>query len=342
MDTFVSVIIPVYNAGRYLDDCLGSIISSSVFDELEVILVDDGSKDGSGFICDRFSQKNENIITFHVENGGVSNARNFGVAKACGEYVTFCDADDYYVNGILSKAVASLRENKADLLFYDFVNEQQGNAVVRLPFEENAVLSKESVSELFKFVLKNEGFNSVWNKFFKKEILEQNDISFTPGQKHGEDRDFVLEFLSFCKTACYLPEAGYFYRYVRTSAVNKKRTDYFDNVYNEMKFKLKAASGFDVPFHEAERLIKETVVERIISSTFASSENGTKSFLEALEALYKNCELLGILREYKSMDFHNPAYKRVAALLCSKKTLRCRFYIRFLKLKEQIFKLIKG
>lgn len=342
MDTFVSVIIPVYNADRYLEDCLGSIISSSAFNELEVILVDDGSTDGSGLICDEYSGRYANVKVFHVENGGVSNARNFGVAKACGEYVTFCDADDYYVNGILSKAVASLRENRADLLFFDFVNEQQASAVVRLPFEENAVLSEESVSELFKYMLKNEGFNSVCNKFFRKETLEQNNVSFTPGQKHGEDRDFVLEFLSFCKTAYYLPEAGYFYRYVRTSAVNKKRTDYFDNVFNEMNFKLKVASGFDVPFHEAERLIKETAVERIISSAFASSENGTKSFSKALEALYKNYVLFGILREYKSMDFHNPAYKRVAELLCDKKTLRCRFYIRFLKLKEQIFKLIKG
>ncbi len=342
MNCKLSVIIPVYNAEKYLEECLNSIISSSAFDDLEVLLIDDGSKDNSGAICDIFSQKYENIKTFHIENGGVSNARNSGVAKTCGEYVTFCDADDYYVNGILFQAVASLRENKTDLLFFDFVNEQQGSTVVRLPFEENAVLSKESVSELFKYMLKNEGFNSVWNKIFKKDLLEQNNITFTPGQKHGEDRDFVLRYLSVCKTAYYLPEAGYFYRYVKNSAVNKKRTDYFDNIYNEIDFKLIIASKFDIPFSEVEQIIKENVVNRIISNTFAAAENGEKSFSVSLKSLYENKKLFGILCEYKNIVFYNSAYKKVADFLCSKKTLRCWYYIRFLKLKEHIYKLIKG
>ena len=172
--------------------------------------------------------------------------------------------------------------------------------------------------------------------------MEQNNITFTPDQRYGEDRDFVLRYLSVCKTAYYLPEAGYFYRYVKNSAVNKKRTDYFDNIYNEIDFKLIIASKFDIIFSEAEKLIIENAVNRIISNTFAAAENGEKSFSVSLKSLYENKKLFGILCEYKNIVFYNSAYKKLSDFLCSKKTLRCWYYIRFLKLKEHIYKLIKG
>ena len=340
MNTELSVIIPVYNAEKYLEECLNSIISSSAFDELEVLLIDDGSKDNSGAICDIFSQKYENIKTFHIENGGVSNARNFGVAKACGEYVTFCDADDYYINDILSEIIKLLKANEIDLLFYDLLYELSNVSRISYPFKKRVKIFE--LEELFIFMIKNEHFNSSCNKIFKTDVLKQARIIFTPGQKHGEDRDFVLRYLSVCKTAYYLPEAGYFYRYVKNSAVNKKRTDYFDNIYHEIDFKLIIASKFDINFSEAEKLIIENAVNRIISNTFAASENGEKSFSVSLKSLYENKKLFGILCEYKNIVFYNSAYKKVADFLCSKKTLRCWYYIRFLKLKEHIYKLIKG
>ena len=342
MKAFVSVIIPVFNAEKYLEECIESIISSTVFNGIEVILVDDGSRDSSGSICDSFSQKYENIRSFHIENGGVSNARNFGISKACGEYIAFCDADDCYVNDILHKSVLKLKEYGTDLIFFDFINEQRNNSVFRLPFSCNLVLTKKTITDVFEYTLKNEGFNSVWNKLFKRDLIEQNEISFTPGQKHGEDRDFVIKFLSVCNTAFYLPEAGYFYRYVKTSAVNKKRTDYFDNIYDEVVFKLDMASKFNISFSEAEKLIKENAVKRIVSSAFTAAENGAKSFSVSLELLYESKELFRILCEHRDVIFDNDAYKKVAEFLCNKKTLYCWCYIRFLKLKEQIYKLIKG
>ncbi len=342
MNAFVSVIIPVYNAEKYLCECLESIISSSAFSELEVLLVDDGSKDNSGRICDSFSQKHENIKVFHIENGGVSNARNVGIGYANGEYITFCDADDYYVNNILHKAAFKLKDNSTDLMFFDFINEQQNNSIVRLPFIGNTVLRKKSISDIFEYTLKNESFNSAWNKFFKRQILQQSGIIFTPGQKHGEDRDFVIKFLSVCETAYYLPEAGYFYRLVETSAVNKKRTDYFDNIYNEVVFKLDMISKFNIDFSEAEKLIKENATKRIVSSTFVAAENGAKCFSFSLKSLYENEELFEIMCKYKNAVFYNFASKKIVEFLCSKKILWCWLYIRFFKFKEQIYKLIKG
>ena len=107
-------------------------------------------------------------------------------------------------------------------------------------------------------------------------------------------------------------------------------------------FKLDMTSKFDITFSEAEKLIIENAVNRIISNTFAAAENGEKSFSVSLKSLYENEKLFGILCEYKNIVFYNSAYKKVADFLCSKKTLNCWCYIRFLKLKEQIFKFIKG
>ena len=340
MNAFISVIIPVYNAEKYLEESVRSVISSSVFNELEVLLIDDGSKDNSGAICDRFSQKYENIRTIHMENSGVSNARNVGLKEACGEFVAFCDADDYYINDILSKAFWTLKEHQTDLLFYDFVNEQQNNSTARLPFPQCKVLEQPEINEAFKYMLKNEGFNSVWNKFFKRQTVLNNGITFTVGQKYGEDRDFVLKFLSVCKTAYYLPETGYFYRYVKTGAVNKKRTDYFDNIYDEVEFKLDISKEFDIPFLQAEQLIKESAVTRIVSGTFSAAENGMKLFFQSLRTLYKNDKLFAILREYKNIKFNNFAYEKVAYYLRNKKSSACWLYIVFLKLKEYVYKLI--
>ena len=341
MNYSVSVIIPVYNAEEYLEECIKSIVSSSVFSNIEVILIDDGSKDKSGKICDSFSEKYENIKTYHIENGGVSNARNFGLNKSDGEYVTFCDADDYYINGILEKALIALRDNKPDLLFYDFLYEQEKDLTVRYPFLKNITLkNRDDIAEIFMFMIRDESLNSVWNKFFKRTVLSDNILSFKLGQKYGEDRDFVLSFLSVCKTAFYLPEVGYFYRYVKTSAVNKSRTDYFDNIYNEVIFKSEMSKNFDLDAKEAERCIEEKALHQIISRTFAASMNDFSSFKASLYKLFENEFLMKILYSSRDASFQNFAYEKIFYYLLSKKVFFCWCFIKWLKFKEQIYKLI--
>ncbi|MBQ8783400.1 MAG: glycosyltransferase [Clostridia bacterium] len=336
----VSVIIPVYNAQEYLKECINSIIKSSVFNKTEVLLIDDGSKDSSGEICDSFSAKHENIKTFHIANGGVSNARNLGLDKACGEYVTFCDSDDYYINGILEKVLLTL-ESKPDLLFYDYLYEQEKVLKVSYPFPERAMFSgKKDIAQFFKFMLKDESFNSSCNKFFKYSVIRDNNLKFQIGQKHGEDRDFVIKFLSVCQSAFYLPETGYFYRYVKSSAVNKSRTDYFDNVYNELIFKREMSKKFDLDDREAEKCIEEKALHQIISCTFAASENDFSSFKASLHKLFENDFLMKILNSNCNASLQNSAYKKIHGYLLSKQVFLCWSFIKGLKLKERIYKLI--
>ncbi len=339
----ISVIIPVYNAELYIKDCLDSMVSSNAFDKLEIVIVDDGSKDGSGKICDSYSDRYSNIKTYHIENGGVSNARNIGLKNSSGKFITFCDADDYYTDDVLVKAVSVLEKDNPDLLFYDFQYEQEDySKTINYPFDKSVILSKQYIrSEIALFMIENVSFNSCCNKFFRKSVLTENDICFKQGQKHGEDRDFVLKFLLECENAYYLPVNGYFYRYVKQSAVNKFRCDYFDNIYNEYVFRMGIYQKFDIPMEEVERLSKKSVSQQIISCTFFSGNSyNFKNFKSILKTLFDNKILMDILKEnYSSAEFSD-SYKKVAKFLIDKKTTETYSFIKCSALKEKIYKIV--
>lgn len=332
MNCKLSVIIPVYNAEKYLAECLNSIISSSVFGELEVLLIDDGSQDNSGNICDSFSEKYKNIKTFHIENGGVSNARNIALEYATGEYITFCDADDYYVNDILKNALDKLQETNVDILFFEYFKEKKDGSRVKVkyPFKTDVILTDGYNTELFRFMLGETRLNSIWNKVLKKEVIAKNNILFNKEQRRGEDRDYVIRFLSNCKSAYYLSEVGYFYRYVKTSIVNKPQTDYYDNVHFAYKFKVKMAPEFNVMSDELEEILEPAIVKQIVSRTFSSGEYDFSCFSVSMKSLFNNEELMEIVRHTKKIKSGNPAYKMVRAAILTKNVSVCWLVIKAL------------
>lgn len=344
MEYDISVIIPVYNEQLHLNECVESIISSKVFPTTEVILVDDGSVDGSAEICDSYSGKYENIITFHISNGGVSNARNTGLDNCHGEYVTFCDSDDYYVSDILSDAFDVITKDKPDLVFYDFVYEQEHSCdIVSFPFYKNVILNSSYLrADVPEFMLKNHSFNSSCNKFFKNVIINENNIRFKKGQKHGEDRDFVLQFLLNCNSGYYLAKEGYFYRYVKQSAVNKSRTDYFCNIYNDYATKTELYKDFKIPSEKVADLSEASAAQGIVSCTFSAEKSCSFSgFSKSLDTLYKNETLMKILSDYYNKGlFSDESYKKIAELLLKQNTVYVFAFIKGLKLKESLYRLI--
>ena len=343
MSCKISVIIPVYNAEKYLEESVNSVISSSVFNELEVLLIDDGSKDNSGAICDRLSQNYENIRTFHIENGGVSNARNVALSQAKGEYITFCDADDYYINDILSVALKKLDEADSDLLFYEYLNENEDKSCSRVmyPFKNNTVLKEPCNSDFFRFMLSETRFNSLWNKIFKKEVITKNSILFNKEQRRGGDRDFVVRFLAACKTAFYIPEAGYFYRYVKTSIVNKPRTDHFDNIHTAYRLKVEMAPLFNVMPEELRAVLEPAIVKQIISRAFSSAEYDFKHFSVTMTRLFDNEELMGIVQRNDKIKFKNFAYKIIQRAILKKNLSACWTIIKTISVASKLVRKIK-
>ncbi|CAD0142205.1 glycosyltransferase family 2 protein [Streptococcus thermophilus] len=163
-----SVIIPVYNVEKYIDRCLKSIISQN-YDDLEIIVVDNGSTDSSGSICDTYANEHSNISVYHIENHGVGSARNFGLSKARGEFIYFVDSDDYLVGNLFAEFEDKLTPD-LDLLVFSYYNsfEQEMTEKNRtkniLPY--NGSYDKYDFSKIFKDLFLSDMLYTVWNKFY--------------------------------------------------------------------------------------------------------------------------------------------------------------------------------
>ncbi|MGT2885453.1 glycosyltransferase family 2 protein [Streptococcus macedonicus] len=175
-----SVIIPVYNVEKYIDRCLKSIISQN-YDDLEIIVVDNGSTDSSGSICDTYANKHSNISVHHIENHGVGSARNFGLSKARGEFIYFVDSDDYLVGNLFAEFEDKLTPD-LDLLVFSYYNsfEQEMTEKNRtkkiLPY--NGSYDKYDFSKIFKDLFLSDMLYTVWNKIYRREFLLENNLSF--------------------------------------------------------------------------------------------------------------------------------------------------------------------
>ena len=208
----VSIIVPVYNAEKYLNRCIDSILSQTMTD-FELLLIDDGSKDDSGRICDEYSEKDTRVRVFHKSNGGVSSARNLGLDNARGEWITFCDADDVVLPSWLSNFI----DNASDSVDYVV----QGFLVDKtiLEADDDQSLNSKIISFSFEgtvkdgvlLMSKNTMLGYVWCKLFKHSIIKQFNISFNELYNYQEDMIFNLSYLQHCKRMRSIDDVGYFY-----------------------------------------------------------------------------------------------------------------------------------
>lgn len=210
---FLSIIIPVYNAELSLARCVESILRQN-FNDIEVLLIDDGSTDSSLQICKEFVSKDSRVKIFEKENGGVSSARNLGIEKACGEWITFVDSDDS-----LEKSWLPAYEiyEACDMIMqgFTFIDEHLD--------KKECYLSPESFSDngILQFYIKYRNYDYLplrvpWNKFFRRNIIKDNSIRFKENISCGEDRVFNLTYMRYVKKIKVIDNVGYIY--VRTSS----------------------------------------------------------------------------------------------------------------------------
>lgn len=217
----VSIIVPVYQAEKYIRQCIESILAQT-FTDFELILVDDGSKDNSGKICDEYADKDKRVRVIHKKNSGVANARNNGTANATGEYICFVDADDWIDNTMLEHCVSCIKDNGADILRHGHIVElwKDGKCIneekISTPDFEKS-LTHSQITEKMELFWQNCS-NYVWNYFFKRKVLE--NIKF-PDITVSEDHIFVLEALQKCKKICFLSEEPYHYGMRMGSSANR-------------------------------------------------------------------------------------------------------------------------
>lgn len=200
----ISVIVPIYNAEKYLHRCIKRILTQD-YTELELLLIDDGSTDNSGTICDEYAIKDNRIRVFHKENGGVSSARNWGLDKAIGEYIMFVDSDDYMLSGMLEVMLSTLKAKSADLVVCGTTETGGGywRPIADVDYSIN------QLKENFVSLLHTELLSPPWNKIYKKEIIGSNrfceDISF------GEDLLFNIQYLEKCENISLIKESPFYH-----------------------------------------------------------------------------------------------------------------------------------
>ncbi len=206
----ISIIIPVYNTEKYLRKCLDSIINQT-FIELEIILINDGSTDLSGVICEEYSRIDERIIVLHQENGGVSSARNRGLSIANGKYIGFVDPDDWVEPDMYERLHQLMTEHQTDIAACGAALESSEGK--RLNPVSDLNLTKYNHIEALDTILDTEGFQGyVCNKLFSSDIIKSKPaILFDTEIHYGEDLLFCCEIIQKCKAIIYDPKPRYHY-----------------------------------------------------------------------------------------------------------------------------------
>lgn len=223
--TKISVIIPVYNTERFLPQCIDSILSQT-FVFFELLLIDDGSTDTSGLVCDEYARKDKRIKVFHKENEGVSLARNFGLDHAKGEYVCFVDSDDWVEVDYLEFLVSNI--GKADILFFSFFWHYEDGCVQAVSpgnFQaDETTRIYESILHLKKNNLGVNFFGFTWNKIFKMEVIQKHGIRFIRNLNVSEDEIFTLSYCLQAKSTKVCSKPIYNYRWRKNGLTHASRT----------------------------------------------------------------------------------------------------------------------
>lgn len=215
----ISIIVPVYNVEQYLKKCIDSILSQT-FTNFELILVDDGSTDESGKICDYYARLDNRVKVIHKENGGLSSARNVGLEVAKGKYIGFVDSDDYISKFMFQKLYESLVENNCDISICDYTEVFQDNGTIYNEKVGGGKLILNNIEALEK-IYKEKGWLYVvaWNKLYKKELF--NGLIFPVGKVH-EDEMIAHELLYRSNKIIFVEEKLYYYLQRENSIMGKK------------------------------------------------------------------------------------------------------------------------
>ena len=304
----VSIIIPVYKVEKYISKCIESVLNQT-YTNFELILVDDGSPDKSGEICEEYAKTDSRIKVIHKLNGGVSSARNAGLDAASGEYIAFVDSDDYVTDTYIS-----------DLLIYgyDFViagyieekTDGSRKSIIRTP----ADVSKLSFGSEYQYKILSSDYviYGSWSKLFKKSIIEENNIRFDINNCMGEDTIFSSDYLVHCKSFKIVDKTPYIYvRYGNSTTLSTTLSKNYLISYEQTEKKVydNFVSIFGYA-NDYRNKVKERLVF-IFMTLFSDKDLSLKCKFDIYEYLYSNNLFIEALenREFDFNEISNRLYK---------------------------------
>lgn len=266
-DIKISIIVPVYNTYPYLEKCVVSLMEQT-YGNFEVLLIDDGSTDKSHQLCEELAKKDSRIQVWKKENGGLSDTRNFGLTKACGEYVMFLDSDDWFEPDMLERFVEQISDFPYDVVIQGFQVdfEEEGTSYYEL-YEAELFVQEGDLCSAILVTEKAGLFNSSCNKLYKKKIIDDYNLQFERKQEPAEDLLFNCQYFSKIHSMSCLKYAGYHYvkRTVHSLTV-KYMTDYEKRIMEFYFARKRLYENIEMPHVEADILLKNSLASYTLTA----------------------------------------------------------------------------
>ena len=322
MRELVSVIIPVYNVEKYLRECIDSVLKQS-YENMEILLIDDGATDLSGEICDEYELKDNRIRVIHQENQGLSGARNTGFYQAKGKYVYFLDSDDWIIPETIELLYEKAEQEKADIVFFEALTFEDGKPenVTAKGYSYKNTYETEKGIQVFRELQKNKEYHSaVPLLFINKSVMKKLNLCFEQGILY-EDMLFTFELFCRVERVVQLKKSLYRRRYRSNSIVTSKKTKKnFSSAYTVYKKVEEISSDLDI-------LEEDCVKQYICRCAF-----NTFNYYRALSKPERK-ECLKIYQQFRQDVLENNAYGNRAL------KMRCYGYMPWViyKLFEKVF-----
>jgi len=327
----VSIVVPVYNAEGYLPKSIASLQDQTLKD-IEIILVNDGSADGSLGLCRKYAEKDARIIVIDKPNGGVSSARNAGIEASGGEYIGFLDPDDWAQPEMFENMYNKAEGIKADACMCNYLRNTEGKALpVPLGIKHDLTSREAIVNELIAGIISCPGLDSgaapimgnVWRCLFSRQLLNSNNIRFTEGLSFMEDAVFCIQAFSKCGSIAIDEGYHYNYRIILSSTTASYKKDFLKmqrQVYGIMEQSLRS--------EKLDTLLQERMDIRYVNMDFDLIANEThkdnpKTFGQKIKSILEICRDQNLKRILSGLD-------------TSGYTLRKRFILNALKRESAV------
>lgn len=278
---FFSVIVPVYNVEKYLHECVDSVLSQT-FEDFELILVDDGSKDNSGTICDKYAEKDSRVKVIHKENGGQSTARNEGVKAASGKYAIFIDSDDMFCNNMFFETLQSKLADNSDIVVFRYCKYYEDGRTDDCGINLADIDSGNKAKFLKELVRRDAFFCSCWSKATKMSILKDNNIEFDTTLS-CEDMDWYYNVVAKAETFEVVDNSYVYYRQRENSVTSSfKKKSITDYIYTINKW----SEIFNRIDNEKEKTVMLSSLAKLYCNLLISYSRHTKELKDCKKAIF--------------------------------------------------------
>ena len=326
----ISFIIPCYNAQEYLEQCVNSVIGQT-YSNLEIILVDDGSKDSTPKLCDSFAERDERVRVIHKQNSGASQARNSGLAEAVGDYIMFLDSDDWIEPETCARAISEATVNSSDVVIWSYVREFEGVSKPKLILGNKCtVYDKSDVWTLHRRLVglygeelfhpeQADSLITVWGKLYRRDVIA--NYKFVDMSEIGtEDVYFNIQVFGNVQSAVYIPEC---YSHYRKTNANSLSTAYTRKIFERWKRLFNRIDAY-----LCENQLPETYHQALRNRVSFCLIGLGINLAESSEPLHKKFSELGIV-------LNDPVYQNaIASLDFSRLPLKWKVFFVFAKHKN--------